>query len=53
MFESSHLVPNLNKIMEDYRENEEESIQEVQSGVDQETEEIRNRNRGAEEAETE
>ena len=32
MSELSHLVPNLNKMMEEYAEGEEEVVQETQSG---------------------
>ena len=32
MYESLHLIPNLNKMMEAYTEVEEESVQETQSG---------------------
>ena len=53
MSEPSHLVPYLNKIMEEYANNEEEAIQEVQSRAEQETEETRKRKKGVEEAETE
>ena len=52
MSESSNLIPNLNEIMEEYVENEEEAIQEVQSGGEHETEKTRKRKRGAEEAGT-
>ena len=38
MFEPSHLIPNLNKMMEAYIEVEEESVQETQSGEMQEEE---------------
>ena len=50
MYESSHLVPNLNEKMEEYAENAEESIQEVRSGAEQETEETRKIKRRVEEA---
>ena len=33
MFESSHLVPNLNEMVEEYVEGEEEAAQETQSGA--------------------
>ena len=38
MFEPSHLVPNLNEMMEEYAEGEEEAVQETQLGVVQEEE---------------
>ena len=66
MSEPSNLISNLNEIMEEYVENEEEGIQEVQSRVvheeeqgetrtetEQLTEETRKRKRGAEEDEIE
>ena len=63
MSEPSNLIPNLNEIIEEYIENKEEAIQEVQSRAVQEeetriefeqgTEEIRKRKRGVEEAGTE
>ena len=64
MFESSHLVLNLNEIMEEYvKKNEEDAIQEVQLGAvqeeetrtetEQETKETRKIKRGVEEAGTE
>ena len=53
MSKSSHLVPNLTEIMEEYAENDEKAIQEVHSRGEQEIEETRKRKRGAEEAETE
>ena len=50
MYESSHLVLNLNEKMEEYAENAEEAIQEVRSGAEQETEETRKIKRRVEEA---
>ena len=64
MSEPSHLVPNLNEMMEEYAEGEEGAVQETQSGalqnvetqetgveIEQPAEETRKRKRGAEEAE--
>ena len=38
MSEPSHLVPNLNKMMEEYAEGEEESVQATPSGIGREGE---------------
>ena len=66
MFELSHLVPNLNEIVEEYAEGEEDAVQETQPGAVQEKErsearteteqltaDTRKRKRGVEEAEIE
>ena len=50
--EASHLVSNLNETMEEYAENEEEAIQEVQSGAKQETEKTKKIKRRTEEVGT-
>ena len=63
MFELSHLVPNLNKMMEEYTKGEEKSVQETHLGTvhegersetrietEQPIEETRKRKRGAKEA---